>query len=184
MSRACASSSSARERCVPAEERVHVEVVVGVVPMVGRRCEDGVQVQRRRRPGRWRRSRCVHDAVEVAALEAVAGRRALPGLERTRGRDPTAARQPVGEDLVEDGVPDPGWRVDGHMMERIVGRSRRCCSSSARCHPVCSSSLATPSSCWRSWASRFRSSSTRPWSPRSRSSASSGCSCWPTSSSR
>ena len=54
------------------------------------------------------------DAEQVAALEPLARRWAVPWLEGARFVDALAGGEPVGEDLVEDGVADPGRRVDGH----------------------------------------------------------------------
>ena len=49
----------------------------------------------------------LHDAVKVAPLEPVSGRRRIPRLERARLPDPRRTRETIGEDLVEDGVAHP-----------------------------------------------------------------------------
>ena len=103
------------ERRVAAEERVDLEVVVRVVAVVGGRLEDRRQVQRVDAE-RLDVVEVLDDPEEVAALEAVVRRRGVPRLERARLRDPRAARESVREDLVEDGVSDPGGRV-GHVEE-------------------------------------------------------------------
>ena len=115
MSRRWASVEQLPEGLVATQQGVDVEVVVGVVAVVGGRGEHGVEVQRRD-------AQCAKavevrdDAVEVAALEAVRRGRPIPGLEGARGRHAPAARQPVREDLVEDGVAGPGGdvEVDAH----------------------------------------------------------------------
>ena len=67
----------------------------------------------------------VDDAVQVAALEPVDGRRRVPGLERTRRVDAAAPREAVGEDLVEHRVADPGRGVDGRRLGRHGRAIRR-----------------------------------------------------------
>src|SRR3990170_5011172 len=67
-------------------------------------------------------------AQEVAPLEAVRGRRRVPGLEGPGLDDARAGRQSVGEDLVEDGIANPSGRIDRHrrrVAPRGPGRRRR-----------------------------------------------------------
>ena len=98
---------------VAAEERVDPVVVPGVVAVVRGGGEDRVEVEG------------VHaevlqvvellgDAEEVAPLEAVGGRRGVPGLEVRGPGEALAPREAVGEDLVEDGVADPGGCLGAH----------------------------------------------------------------------
>jgi hypothetical protein len=101
------------ERVVPAEERVDGVVVVRVVAMVRRRGEHRVEVERGGAES-LDVVEPVDDPVEVATLEPVGRRRLVPRLERPRGFHPAAPGEAVGEDLVEDGVPDPLRRDDRH----------------------------------------------------------------------
>ena len=105
------------QRVVAAEQRIDREVVVGVVAVVRGRLEDRGQVERVD-PEVLEVVEVLDDAEQVAALEAVVGRRRVPRLERTRLVDALARREPVGEDLVEDRVADPGRRVDASSSRR------------------------------------------------------------------
>jgi hypothetical protein len=51
---------------------------------------------------------------QVAALEAADRGRAVPRLELPRLDDPLAGGEPIREDLVEDGVGDPGRWLERH----------------------------------------------------------------------
>ena len=95
---------------VAAQQGVDVEVVVGVIAVIGGGGEHGVQVQRRDAQAA-ESVEVGDDSVEVAALEAMWRRWCLPGLQLARSRDTTAARKAVGEDLVEDGIAGPGRDV-------------------------------------------------------------------------
>ncbi len=109
---------------VATQQRVHGEVVVGVIAMIGGRGEHGVQVERRDAET-LQAIEVLDDPVEVAALEAADRRRSVPGLELTGSRHAATASKPVGEDLVEDGVAHPGWSVDGHGAQGIAFGPRR-----------------------------------------------------------
>ena len=92
---------------VAAEERVDPVVVPGVVPVVRGGSEDRVEIE----GGDAEVLQVVEllgDTEEVASLEAVGGRRGVPRLEVRGPREALAPREAVGEDLVEDGVADPG----------------------------------------------------------------------------
>ena len=127
------------EGLVPAEERVDRAVVVGVVAMVGGRGEDRREVEGGdAKLGEVRQS--LGDTEQVAALEAVDGRRAVPRLEPARLGDALARSEPVWEDLVEDGVTDPVGCVDGAVhpaglagdSARRAGRERASPAEEAR----------------------------------------------------
>src|SRR4029079_17335227 len=60
------------------------------------------------------------DAAQVAALETEVRRRRVPRFEDTRLVDAVAGGEPVGEDLVEDRVPDPGGGVDAHRRSCVT----------------------------------------------------------------
>src|SRR4026209_2016704 len=101
------------QRVVAAEEGVDMEVVVGVIAMVGGRLEDRRQVDRGD-PKALQVIEFLEDAQEVAALDPVVGRRGVPRLEWTGLRHARASGESIREDLVEDCVPDPGRRIDAH----------------------------------------------------------------------
>ena len=110
------------QRGRPAEERVDGQVVVGMVPVVRRRAEDGSQIE----GGDAELGELVEvldDPQEVAALEPVAGWRRVPCLEGSGGGDARRAREPIREDLVEDGVTDPARRGGRHGPTRARGRA-------------------------------------------------------------
>ena len=107
---------------VTAEQRVDLEVVVRVIAVVRGGTEDRCQVDRGD-PEVLEVVEALGDPAQVAALEAVVGRRRVPRLEDTRLVDPVAAGEPVREDLIEDRVADPGRRVDRHRRtsaDRVV----------------------------------------------------------------
>ncbi len=99
------------QRRVSAQERVDRQVVVGVIAVVRRRSEDRRQVEPRdAEVGKLVES--FGHTQQIAALEAVRGRRRVPGFERPGPGHPSASGKAIREDLVEDGVTDPGRRVD------------------------------------------------------------------------
>ena len=85
--------------------------------MVGRGREDRVEVE----PIDAQVDEIVQpggEAEQVAALEPGPGRRRVPRFEHTRRHQAVAPREPVGKDLVEDGVRNPGRHLDragGHQ---------------------------------------------------------------------
>ena len=100
---------------VAAEQGIDLEVVVRVVAVVRGGREDRGQVERRDPEVRQHRQ-VLDDPEQVAALEAVGRGRIRPGLEVARLGHPVAGREAVWKDLVEDGVADPGWRVDHRLQ--------------------------------------------------------------------
>ena len=132
------------QRVVATQQGIHREVVVGVIAMVGGGREDGRQVDRRDAQVIQVRQ-VLGDAEQVAALEAVRRRRAVPWFELPGLDDPLGRREPVREDLVEDGVADPGRRVDRHPQSCITvdhGPESDCLVSGARRSPTTSASAA------------------------------------------
>ena len=77
---------------VAAQQRVDQQVVVGVIPMVRRRREDGIQAEGVD-PQVDEVVEVLDDAQQVATLEAVSRRRVSPRLE-SAGLLDTPARQP------------------------------------------------------------------------------------------
>ncbi len=128
------------QRRIATEERIDMEVVVGVIAVVRGRGEDRGQVESGD-ADRLQVGQPLDDPQEVTALEAVPRRCCVPRLEGAGLGDPRAGREAVREDLVEDRVTDPGRRVDRHRSS--VGRARRArgtlrgCDHSAA--PACSS---------------------------------------------
>ena len=122
------------ERWVPAQQRIHPEVVVRVVAMVRRRGEDRVEVERVDTQVREIRQP-LRDPQQVAALEAVPGRRVVPGLHGSGLPHPSGRRESVREDLVEDGIADPVGCVDRHGPESIGERAGPGCQPSDRGPP-------------------------------------------------
>ena len=108
---------------IAAEQRIDLEVVVGVISVVRARAEDRGQVDRAD-PEILEVAEVLGDPAQVAAFEPVDGRWRVPRLEGPRLVDPLAGGEPVREDLVEDRVADPVRRVDGHRG-RIVRCSTR-----------------------------------------------------------
>ncbi len=79
--------------------------------MIGRGLEDGAEVE----GGNAQVLQVVEvldDADQVAPFEAMLGRRAVPRLQVGRLGYPLASGEPVGKDLVEDGIADPFGRID------------------------------------------------------------------------
>ena len=104
------------ERLVAAEQRIDREVVVRVISVVRRRREDRVQVERVDAQV-LEIAELVGEAAQVAALEPVGGRGRVPALEAAGFVDAVTLGEPVGEDLVEDRIADPGWRIDTHRRD-------------------------------------------------------------------
>ena len=96
------------------EQRVDVEVVVGVVAVVRGRLEDRGHVDGVD-PEVLEVVEALDDPEQVAALEPVRGRRRVPRLDGPGLAHPIAGGEPVREDLVEDRVADPVGRVDSHV---------------------------------------------------------------------
>jgi len=91
---------------VVAQQRIDLEVVVSVVAMAGGRGEDRVQVDgvdtQVGEP-----VEAVGDSCKVTSLVSVKARRRVPRFQTRRLRRPSRTGEPVGEDLIEDGVLDP-----------------------------------------------------------------------------
>ena len=107
------------QRRVAAQQRVDLEVVVRVVAMVRGRLEDRGHVDRVDAEI-LEVVEALDDPEQVAALEAVRGRRRVPRLHRTGLADAVAGGEPIREDLVERRVPNPVGRVDS---SRAAGSS-------------------------------------------------------------
>ena len=135
---------------VPAQQRIDMEVVVRVVAMVRRRLEDRREIDRRDTE-LVEVVEVLDHAQQVAALEAMVGRWCVPRLERPRLRHARTRGEPVGEDLVEDGIADPVRRLDRHG--RHPADPMR---DSIRCPPV------APGRCWLRSLSRSRPVPDRP----------------------
>ena len=111
------------------------------------------------------------DAEQVAALEAMDRRRAVPGLQRSRLGHAARLGEPVREDLVEDRVADPGRRIGTHGGGSILAPM----SSHSRVPPLLRRAwpLSRPQRSWRRVAPRpsahpRRRQSGRPRAARSR----------------
>src|SRR5690606_22807176 len=98
------------QRGVPAEQRLHRQVVARVVAVVRGGGDDWIRVDGGRAEIR-QVIEAIRDTAQITALAAVQLGRRVPVLERAGRRHPAAPGEPVGEDLVEDGVGDPGRRV-------------------------------------------------------------------------
>ena len=112
----CQSARSEQfvEGAVGAEDRIDAVVVVRVIPMVGGRPEDGVEVDRGD-PEVGQPVEVLGNAEEVAALVAVERRGRVPRLEIDRLANSVGLREAIGEDLIEDGIPDPlGFAFQRH----------------------------------------------------------------------
>ena len=96
---------------VPTEERIDLEVVIRVVPVVRRGGEHRIEVDRVDAEP-LEMVEVFDHAEQVTALEAVDRRRRVPRLQRPGLGHPCAASEAVREDLVEDRVPDPGGGFD------------------------------------------------------------------------
>ena len=94
------------ERGIPAEERVNLVIVVRVIAMIRGRLKDGAEIQRVNAKVR-EIVEVVDHAQQIAALEAVRGRRGLPGLQVGWLLDATAGGKPIGKDVIEHRILDP-----------------------------------------------------------------------------
>jgi hypothetical protein len=94
---------------VAAEQRVDLEVVVGVVAVIGRRGEDRCQVQRRY-PEVAEIVEVLDDTEQITALEPKRSRGNVPRLEPARLSDARRRGEAVRKDLVEDRVGNPAGR--------------------------------------------------------------------------
>ena len=94
------------KRLVPAQDGIHLVVVVGVVAVVGRRLKDGVEVDSGD-PQFLQIAQSLSHAQQIAPFEAVGRRRTVPRLQVRRLGNPLTAGKAIGKDLVEDSVFDP-----------------------------------------------------------------------------
>ena len=120
------------QRRVAAQQRVDLEVVVRVVAMVRGGLEDRGHVDRVDAEI-LEVVEALDDPEQVAALEAVRGRRRVPRLHRTGLADALAGGEPIREDLVERRIPNPVGRVDA--LDLRPAREARC-DTPSRCPPV------------------------------------------------
>ncbi len=128
------------ERVIATQQRVDLVVIVRMVAMVRGRLEDRVEVQR----GDAQVDDVVDaflDRVKITTLIAIGRRITVPRLEAGRLFEPIALGEPIGKDLVEDGVGDPGGRVDAARLDTehraIVGIGHEItCGCAAGCHAL------------------------------------------------
>src|SRR5947209_13930695 len=108
------------QRIIASEQRVHPVVILGVIPMVRRGLENGVEIDRRYSEV-LEIVKMLDDPHEIPTLEPMHRGRALPRLEIGRFRERETPREAIGKNLVEDRVMDPLGRKG--LITRYHGRS-------------------------------------------------------------
>ena len=107
---------------IPAQKRVYLHVVEGMVTVIRGRAEDRVQVE-----GVYTQIlqvvQAVHDTQKIAALKALFRWRCTPGFELDSGKvlQTGAATEPVRKDLIENRVLNPIWCLDAHHRPNVIG---------------------------------------------------------------
>ena len=101
------------EGSIATQNRIHAQIILGVIPMVGRALEDGAQVERVHAQV-LQVVQLLGHAQQVAALKAVVGGLVVPWLQVGRLVDALALGKAIREDLIEDGVFDPVGSLNRH----------------------------------------------------------------------
>ena len=93
-----------------AQQRIDLEVVVGVVAVIGGRAEDRIEIEAAH-PQALEVIEPVQHAPEITPLKVVLVRGTTPGRQQQvvlLGRSPTAA-EAIRKDLIDNGIRCPGW---------------------------------------------------------------------------
>jgi hypothetical protein len=92
---------------------------MGVIPVVGSRLENGVEINRRY-PQVLQVIQMFDDPEQIATFETVRCGGRFPGFQVVRLTQVLAAGESIGEDLIEDGVVDPGGRSEGRHFGFVI----------------------------------------------------------------